>query len=69
LADEPTGALDTTTSREVVELMREVNTKEGITMIIVTHEGAVARATDRVIYLRDGIIESDRKNENPVIEF
>jgi putative ABC transport system ATP-binding protein len=69
LADEPTGALDTTTSREVVEIMREVNRTEGITMIIVTHEGAVARATDRVIYLRDGIIESDEKNLNPVIEF
>jgi putative ABC transport system ATP-binding protein len=69
LADEPTGALDTTTSREVIEIMREVNQKEGITMLIVTHEAAVARATDRVIYLRDGVIESDRKNENPVIEF
>lgn len=69
LADEPTGALDTTTSREVVEIMREVNRKEGITMIIVTHEMAVAKATDRIIYLRDGVIESDRKNENPVIEF
>ena len=69
LADEPTGALDTTTSQEVIEIMREVNRSEGITMLIVTHEGAVARATDRVIYLRDGVIESDKKNENPVIEF
>ncbi len=69
LADEPTGALDTVTSREVVELMREVNRKEGITMVIVTHEGAVARATDRMIYLRDGRIERDEKNPNPVIEF
>jgi putative ABC transport system ATP-binding protein len=69
LADEPTGALDTTTSREVVEIMREVNRTEGITMIIVTHEAAVARATDRIIYLRDGVIASDKRNENPVIEF
>ncbi len=69
LADEPTGALDTTTSREVVEIMREVNHTEGITMIIVTHEAAVANATDRIIYLRDGVIASDKRNENPVIEF
>ncbi len=69
LADEPTGALDTTTSREVIEIMREVNRTDGITMLIVTHEAAVAKATDRVIYLRDGVIESDQKNLNPVIEF
>ncbi len=69
LADEPTGALDTATSREVIQIMRDVNRTDGITMLIVTHEGSVARATDRVIYLRDGIIESDKKNLNPVIEF
>ena len=69
LADEPTGALDTATSREVIEIMREVNRTDGITMLIVTHEAAVAKATDRVIYLRDGVIESDKKNLNPVIEF
>jgi putative ABC transport system ATP-binding protein len=69
LADEPTGALDTTTSQEVIEIMRAVNRSEGITMLIVTHEGAVSRATDRVIYLRDGVIESDKKNLNPVIQF
>jgi putative ABC transport system ATP-binding protein len=69
LADEPTGALDSTTSREVVELMRQINQDEGITMLIVTHENNVAAATDRVIYLRDGVIESDTRNLNPVIKF
>jgi putative ABC transport system ATP-binding protein len=69
LADEPTGALDSTTSREVIEIMREVNRNEGITMLIVTHEASVSRATDRVIFLRDGVIESDTRNPNPVIEF
>ncbi|MDR1671636.1 MAG: ABC transporter ATP-binding protein [Alistipes sp.] len=69
LADEPTGALDTVTSQEVIEIMREVNRTDGITMLIVTHEGAVSRATDRVIYLRDGVIESDKRNPNPVIQF
>jgi putative ABC transport system ATP-binding protein len=69
LADEPTGALDSVTSREVIEIMREVNRTEGVTMLIVTHEGSVARATDRVVFLRDGVIESDKANPNPVIEF
>lgn len=58
LADEPTGALDTKTSEEVMEILKGIN-KAGITVILVTHENEIAAMTDRVIRLRDGLIESD----------
>ncbi|MCE2496107.1 MAG: ABC transporter ATP-binding protein [Flavobacteriales bacterium] len=55
LADEPTGALDSVTSREVMNLFKEINA-EGITVIIVTHENDISAMTQRVIKLKDGII-------------
>jgi putative ABC transport system ATP-binding protein len=56
LADEPTGALDSKTSQEVIDLLRDVSKNEGITMIIVTHAPEVAEQTDRIIQIRDGVI-------------
>ena len=58
LADEPTGALDSKTSQEVIDLLRDVSKNEGITMIIVTHAPEVAEQTDRIIQIRDGVIDN-----------
>jgi len=60
LADEPTGALDTKTSYEVMELIQGIN-DEGKTILIVTHEEDIANMTKRIVHLRDGLIIDDSK--------
>jgi putative ABC transport system ATP-binding protein len=62
LADEPTGALDTTTSREVMEVLRGIQ-DGGVTVLIITHEHDIAAMTDRIVHLVDGRIVDDRRNE------
>lgn len=64
LADEPTGALDTTTTEEVMAIFEELN-QEGITVVMVTHEPAVARLTKRVVWFRDGqVVNAQMKPED-----
>ncbi|CAM2005258.1 ABC transporter ATP-binding protein [Acanthopleuribacter pedis] len=61
LADEPTGALDSQTSDQVMDLFKEVNAS-GKTVVIVTHEAEVAEKTSRTIHLRDGVVQNDTHN-------
>ena len=64
LADEPTGALDSRTGQEVLSLLSELN-RQGKTIIIITHDMAIAKYAKRIIRLKDGLIESDTRNEDP----
>jgi putative ABC transport system ATP-binding protein len=63
LADEPTGALDSKTSDEVMQILKEVNDL-GMTLVVVTHESGVANRTNKIIHIKDGIIESVEDNAN-----
>jgi len=60
-ADEPTGNLDSATTREIMELLTRLNLEHGITVVMVTHEDEVAAYAHRVVHVRDGLIASDRQ--------
>lgn len=64
LADEPTGNLDSSASIEIMELFAKLH-KDGATVVVVTHEDNIAEYTHRILTFKDGILESDRINENP----
>ena len=62
LADEPTGALDSNTSVEVMKLLKQLNEEEGMTIVVVTHESGVANETNKIVHIRDGVIGSIEAN-------
>jgi putative ABC transport system ATP-binding protein len=66
LADEPTGNLDGKTGTQVLEMLLELNRQEGATLVMVTHDPALAQHADRVITLRDGVVVSDERVESEV---
>ena len=65
LCDEPTGALDYKTGKHVLHILQEMSRKNGVTVVIVTHNSAIAPIADRVIYLHDAKVRSVEVNENP----
>jgi len=64
LADEPTGNLDSKSTDEIMDLMRQLNREQGTTFIVVTHNPAVARAADRIVTVRDGKIKRDERMDS-----
>lgn len=66
LADEPTGNLDTSTSNEIMEIFGKINAA-GNTIVLVTHESDIANHANRIVRLRDGLVESDSKNERVLV--
>jgi putative ABC transport system ATP-binding protein len=61
MADEPTGNLDTTNGAHVLELLLDLNRREGTTLVLVTHDSALAQHADRIVTLRDGVVISDEQ--------
>ena len=66
LADEPTGALDSRSSADIMAILQRLNRDEGLTVVLVTHEADVARHTRRIVSLRDGLVVDDRRVAEPL---
>jgi putative ABC transport system ATP-binding protein len=65
LADEPTGNLDSKMSLEIMDIFARLH-EEGATVILVTHEPDIAAYAHRVVHIRDGMIQSDERNDHPI---
>jgi putative ABC transport system ATP-binding protein len=68
LADEPTGALDTTTGEEIMQIFERLNREQGLTVILVTHESDIAAHARRILHVRDGLIAEDERRPHVVAE-
>ncbi|MCR4650940.1 MAG: ABC transporter ATP-binding protein [Lachnospiraceae bacterium] len=66
LCDEPTGALDSNTSRDILVLLERINERYGTTMLIVTHNNSIRNMVHKVIFLKDGLVKTEYMNENRV---
>lgn len=66
LCDEPTGALDYTTGKAILKLLQDMSREKGMTVIIITHNGALTAMADRVIRVKNGMVMDVMRNENPV---
>jgi ABC-type lipoprotein export system ATPase subunit len=65
LADEPTGALDTRTGQEILALLLELHAEQNLTLVLVTHDPAIASVANRQIEIRDGMVVADRRSDAP----
>ncbi|MDE6849467.1 MAG: ABC transporter ATP-binding protein, partial [Ruminococcus sp.] len=66
LCDEPTGALDSETSRDILILLEKINEKYGTTMLIVTHNNSIKDMVHKVVFVKDGMVKDEYENENRI---